>query len=277
MNDQWPIERGTRQFCGLIEHLITGLFDGLGRIVDHGTQALGLIAIPVADFVTSAVAASAMITVLGFQPWMAILAGLAMEGVSVLAATVPMRQNLYNQTRDKVNDPKALEGIGWAVLVVQTSVCAVLVALYVVPADAVLFGIPLNMLGIGALGVQSITATAAAAMYGNINRCEAARDARIETERQEAEAERERHAADLAVKRAERAERKVEQGEREAMAIPEHPARTERQAAIIRYAMEHRDASLERIAEAVGTSKTTVHKEVAAVGMKKNGHGWEAA
>jgi hypothetical protein len=258
------VEQGLTSIGSGLERMTTGLLDGIGRTFEHATDALSLIAIPVADGVVSIVAARALAQSLDFPMWLAVGAGFAMEGAGVLVAKVPIEQHRFNQDNDGA-DAKAPEALGWVMFAVQTVFSTGLIVLSAMGPGVRLFGLgwlTLPVFGMMTLSVQSLAATVSAVLNADIKQREYSRTRRLDSEHRERErAKAERRAARQTAKSA---------------PVRNEPERTERQAAIVRYAMEHRDASLDQIAEAVGTSKTTVHKETVAVGMKKNGHGWEA-
>lgn len=267
MSEQWGLERWLRQAAGGGERLVTGAFDGLGRIFEHGTDALALVGIPLADAVVSIVAARVLAESLNLPLWLGYAAGFAMEAAGVLAAKVPLRQHFFNQGRDKA-DGRAPAWLGWTTFAVQTAFSAALIVLNAAGPNATLFGMTLPVVGTATLSVQSLAATVAMALNGDIRHREEVRTRRLESERRE----RERAKAE---RRAERQKARAERVSDGQAAIPDRPALTERQAAIVQYVAEHPFSSLNEIAEAVGTSKTTVHGELAAVGAKKNSHGWE--
>lgn len=246
-----------------LERMTCGLLDGLGRVFEHTTDALSLIAIPLADGVVSIVAAQVVAESLGLPLWLAYGAGFAMEGAGVLAAKVPLEQHRFNQEKDTA-DHKAPELFGWITFAVQTAFSTVLIVLNAVGPEARLFGIPwltLPVFGMMTLSVQSLAATVAAGLYADIRQREKNRTRRLDSERREHErAKAERRAARQTAKPA---------------PVQNIPERTPRQERIVQYVSEHRNDSLNEIAQALELSKTMVHTELAAVGMRKNGHGWE--
>lgn len=254
------IEKGLTSFGSGLERLTCGTLDGLGRVFEHGTHALSLVAVPVADGVVSIVAARAVAQMLGFPMWLSIAAGVAMEGVGVLVADVPMAQRRFNQTRSD-GEPAVMADLGWVVLGVQSVFSITLIVLNAAGMGATLFGMTPAVFGMLTLGVQSFTATIAAVLHEDLKQRNAARTRRQDSDRRERErAKAERRAARQTAKPA---------------PVPNIPERTPRQERIVQYVSEHRNDSLNEIAQALELSKTMVHTELAAVGMRKNGHGWE--
>jgi hypothetical protein len=254
-----------------VERLTCGLLDGVGRVFEHGTTALSRIAIPVADLVVSYAAAQVIAEQTGWAFGWALAAGVAMEGTGVLAAIVPLEQLRFNQERVKGDRKKGIEGepkapalMGWAMFVVQFGFSTVLIVMNAVGPAARLFGkewLTLHAFSMMTLSVQSLAATASAALYADLKARERSRTRRIESERREREKAR--------------AERREARQTAKPAPVQVAPERTPRQAAIVQYVAEHPFSSLNEIAEAVGTSKTTVHGELAAVGANKNGDGWK--
>jgi hypothetical protein len=261
-----------------VERLTCGLLDGVGRVFEHGTTALSRIAIPVADLVVSYAAAQVIAEQTGWAFGWALAAGVAMEGTGVLAAIVPLEQLRFNQERVKGDRKKGIEGepkapalMGWAMFVVQFGFSTVLIVMNAVGPAARLFGkewLTLHAFSMMTLSVQSLAATASAALYADLKARERSRTRRIDSERRE----RERAKAE---RRAARQVAKAEHVQSAPAPVQERPERTERQERIVQYVSEHREASYRDIAQAVGIGLGTVSKEVEAIGAKKNGHGWE--
>jgi hypothetical protein len=248
-----------------VERLTCGLLDGVGRVFEHGTTALSRIAIPVADLVVSYAAAQVIADQTGWAFGWALAAGIAMEGTGVLAAIVPLEQLRFNQERAK-GEAQAPALMGWIMFVVQFGFSTVLIVMNAVGPAARLFGkewLTLHAFSMMTLSVQSLAATASAALYADLKARERSRTRRIDSERRERERAK--------------AERRANRQAAKPAPVQVAPERTPRQAAIVQYVAEHPFSSLNEIAEAVGTSKTTVHGELAAVGANKNGHGWEVA
>ncbi|MFA5053744.1 MAG: hypothetical protein WC565_06785 [Parcubacteria group bacterium] len=263
------LEAGLTRFGSGLERLTCGLFDGLGRIFEHGTTALSRVAIPVADLVVSYVAAEVIARQMGLSFGWALAAGIAMEGTGVLAAAVPLEQHRYNGERDKSEKP-ALEVLGWVTFLMQFGFGTVLIVMDVIPGARLfrLDWLTVNAFGRITLAVQSLAATFAAGLYADLKARERSRTKRLETDRREREKAK-------AERRAERLATRTERQATRTDPVPTAPVLTDRQAAIVRYVTDNPFASLVQIGEAVGTSKTTAQGELAAVGYHKNGHGWE--
>lgn len=259
------VEKGLTAFGSGFERVTCGLFDGLGRIFEHGTMALSRVAIPVADMVVSYVAAGVIAQQMGLSFGWALAAGVAMEGTGVLAAQVPLEQHRFNGECDKT-ERRAPEVLGWITFLMQFGFGTVLIVMDVIPG-ARLFGwdwLTVNAFGRITLAVQSLAATFAAGLYADLKAREKSRTRRLETDRREREKAK-------AERRAERQATKVTKPE----PVRTAPVLTERQTRIVQYVSENPFASLAQIGEVVGTSKTTVQGEMTAIGMHKNGNGWE--
>jgi hypothetical protein len=240
------LESGLTRLGSGAERLTCGLLDGLGRVFEHGTTALSRIAIPVADLVVSYAAAQVIAEQTGWAFGWALAAGVAMEGTGVLAAIVPLEQLRFNQERAK-GEAKAPALMGWTMFVVQFGFSTVLIVMNAVGPAARLFGkewLTLHAFSMMTLSVQSLAATASAALYADLKARERSRTRRIDSERRERErAKAERRAARQTAKPA---------------PVPAMPERTERQERIVQYVAEHRDASYRDIAGAVGIGLGTV-------------------
>lgn len=260
---QINLEAGLVRLGSSAERLTCGLLDGLGRIFEHGTTALSRIAIPVADLVVSYAAAQVIADQTGWAFGWALAAGVAMEGTGVLAAIVPLEQLRFNQEREK-NEARAPGWMGWAMFVVQFAFSTVLIVMNAVGPAARLFGqewLTLHAFSMMTLSVQSLAATVAAALYADLKARERSRTRRIESERREREKAK--------------AERRANRQTPRPAPVLTMPERTERQAAIVQYMAEHREATYRDIAQKLKIGLGTVSKEIEAIGAHKNGDGWK--
>jgi len=163
------VEQWARIGFGCLEHLIAGLFDGLGRLIEHVMEFFSRIAVPAADALVAFIAARAVMNLLDMPFWMALVAGVALEGVGQLVAEVPFAQRYYNQTLREHETP-VMELVGWIVFGFHTVFSVGLIAVNIIRPDWALFGV-------AAMAVLSLTGTIAAVLRNDCRQRSAAREA----------------------------------------------------------------------------------------------------
>ena len=161
------VEQWARIGFGCAEHLIAGLFDGLGRLIEHVMEFFSRIAVPAADALVAFIAARAVMNLLDMPFWMALVAGIALEGVGQLVAEVPFAQRDYNQTLGEHEAP-VMEWIGWTVFGFHTIFSVGLIGVNIIRPDWALFGV-------AAMAVLSLTGTIAAVLRGQCRQRSGAR------------------------------------------------------------------------------------------------------
>lgn len=161
------VEQWARIGFGCAEHLIAGLFDGLGRLIEHIMEFFSRIAVPAADALVAFIAARAVMNLLDMPFWMALVAGIALEGVGQLVAEVPFAQRYYNQTLGEHETP-VMEWAGWTVFGFHTVFSVGLIAVNIIRPDWALFGV-------AAMAVLSLTGTIAAVLRNDCRQRSGAR------------------------------------------------------------------------------------------------------
>lgn len=247
------LEHGVRIVSGCAEHLATGLFDGLRRIIEHVMAFFSDVAVPAADALVAFIAAKAVMNLLGFPWWIAVVAGLAMEGVGQLVAETPFKQRFVNQTLEENEEPVPAWA-GWTIFIFHTVFSVGFLVVNVVRPDLALFGIV-------AMAVLSLTGTIARVLRNDCNQILARREQRNNKETP------------------------IVQGETSAWndAANETDAATkhewtERQQRIADAMRENRFASYDELAKMTKLTKGVVYREVKEhMGVGSNGHGWEVA
>lgn len=133
-----------------VESALTGFFASTNRIL---VDAAKLASVWCADGVVSVLAAQNMVGTLGFSRPVAILTGIALEGVGVVVSDCALKVHRYNQTR-RSDEPPAMEALAWTVAGLQFAIGLVLISVNAVFVNQMVFGLL-------AIGILSATGTLA--------------------------------------------------------------------------------------------------------------------
>lgn len=129
----------------VVRHTVTATMDAF-------EECVGALAIPGADAAVAIMASQNMVRVLHMPLSVAIIVGIALEGVGLVTSRAALRCRFYNQTHR--NEPPAMEWMAWTVAVVQFAIGLALVCVNAVWLDAMVFGLI-------AIGTLSATGTLA--------------------------------------------------------------------------------------------------------------------
>lgn len=127
---------------GVVRHTITAA-------VDAFEDCFASIAIPGADAAIALLAAQNMVQQLGFSLGVAIITGVSLEGVGLVANRAALRCRYYNQTHK--SEPPALEKLAWSLLVMNFLIGIVLVVANTVWIGGMMWGV-ISVAFLGSIG-----------------------------------------------------------------------------------------------------------------------------